>query len=48
LQGEPGIKVVRGGCYADAAIKLRLTRREPLPADTRDRCTGIRLVREIP
>jgi formylglycine-generating enzyme required for sulfatase activity len=46
-QGEPGIKVVRGGCYADQAVKLRLTTREPLPADTRDRCTGIRLVREL-
>ena len=45
--GESGIKVARGGCYADPAIKLRLTTREPLPADTRDRCTGIRLVREI-
>lgn len=47
LAGESGIKVVRGGCYADPAIKLRLTTREPLPADARDRCTGIRLVREI-
>ena len=46
-QGEAGSKVVRGGCYADQAIKLRLTTREPLPADTRDPCTGIRLVREI-
>lgn len=46
-QGESGIKVVRGGCYADPAIKLRLTTRQPLPADTRDRCTGIRLVREL-
>ena len=46
-QGEPGMKVVRGGCYADPAIKLRLTTREALAADTRDRCTGIRLVREI-
>ncbi len=46
-QGESGSKVVRGGCYADQAIKLRLTTREPLPADTRDPCTGIRLVREI-
>lgn len=45
--GESGIKVVRGGCYADPAIKLRLTTREPLAADSRDRCTGIRLVREI-
>jgi formylglycine-generating enzyme required for sulfatase activity len=45
--GESGIKVVRGGCYADPAIKLRLTTREPLAADARDRCTGIRLVREI-
>ncbi|HEX3844552.1 MAG TPA: SUMF1/EgtB/PvdO family nonheme iron enzyme [Steroidobacteraceae bacterium] len=45
--GDSGIKVVRGGCYADPAIKLRLTTREPLPADTRDRCTGIRLVRQI-
>ena len=45
--GESATKVVRGGCYADPAIKLRLTTREPLPADTRDRCTGIRLVREI-
>lgn len=48
VQGESGVKVVRGGCYADPAIKLRLTTREPLPADTRDRCTGIRLVRELP
>ncbi|MGH8294290.1 MAG: formylglycine-generating enzyme family protein [Steroidobacteraceae bacterium] len=47
LQGEAGIKVVRGGCYSDQAIALRLTTREPLPADTRDRCTGIRLVREV-
>ncbi|HEU5443799.1 MAG TPA: SUMF1/EgtB/PvdO family nonheme iron enzyme [Steroidobacteraceae bacterium] len=47
LQGESGIKVVRGGCYADQAIRLRLTTREPLPEDTRDRCTGIRLVREL-
>ncbi|MGH8302573.1 MAG: SUMF1/EgtB/PvdO family nonheme iron enzyme, partial [Steroidobacteraceae bacterium] len=47
LQGEAGVKVVRGGCYSDQAIKLRLTTREPLPADTRDRCTGIRLVREV-
>lgn len=46
-QGESGIRVVRGGCYADPAIKLRLTTREPLAADARDRCTGIRLVREI-
>jgi len=46
-QGDPGMKVVRGGCYADPAIKLRLTTREALAADTRDRCTGIRLVREI-
>jgi formylglycine-generating enzyme required for sulfatase activity len=38
---------VRGGCYADPAIKLRLTTREALAADARDRCTGIRLVREI-
>jgi formylglycine-generating enzyme required for sulfatase activity len=45
--GETGMKVVRGGCYSDPAIRLRLTTREPLPADTRDRCTGIRLVREI-
>jgi formylglycine-generating enzyme required for sulfatase activity len=47
VEGEPGIKVVRGGCYVDPAIKLRLTTREPLPADTRDRCTGFRLVRDI-
>jgi formylglycine-generating enzyme required for sulfatase activity len=47
LQGDADMKVVRGGCYADAAIKLRLTTREALAADTRDRCTGIRLVREI-
>ena len=46
-QGESGIKVVRGGCYADPAIKLRLTTREPLAADGHDQCTGIRLVREI-
>jgi formylglycine-generating enzyme required for sulfatase activity len=46
-QGDPGTKVVRGGCYADSAVKLRLTTREPLAADTRDRCTGIRLVREV-
>jgi formylglycine-generating enzyme required for sulfatase activity len=45
--GNPGIKVVRGGCYADPAIKLRLTTREAVAAVTRDRCTGFRLVREI-
>ena len=45
--GDARIKVVRGGSYADRTIKLRLTTREPLPADTRDRLTGIRLVREI-
>ena len=45
--GQPGTKVVRGGCYAEPAIRLRLTTREPLAADTRDPCTGIRLVREI-
>lgn len=45
--GQPGTRVVRGGCYADPAIRLRLTTREPLAADTRDQCTGIRLVREI-
>lgn len=47
LQGESGIKVVRGGCYADQAIRLRLTTREPLPENARDRCTGIRLVRQL-
>ncbi|HEX8757147.1 MAG TPA: SUMF1/EgtB/PvdO family nonheme iron enzyme [Steroidobacteraceae bacterium] len=47
LQGESDIKVVRGGCYAEQAIRLRLTAREPLPEATRDRCTGIRLVREL-
>jgi formylglycine-generating enzyme required for sulfatase activity len=46
-QGDPGTKVVRGGYYADSAVKLRLTTREPLAADTHDRCTGIRLVREV-
>lgn len=46
-EGKPGIKVVRGGCYADPAIRLRLSTREALAADTRDACTGIRLVREI-
>ncbi|MGH8217749.1 MAG: formylglycine-generating enzyme family protein [Steroidobacteraceae bacterium] len=45
--GNARIKVVRGGSYIDRAIKLRLTTREALPAETRDRLTGMRLVREI-
>ena len=46
-QGAAGTRVVRGGSYADGPLKLRLTTREPLAATTRDRVTGIRLVREI-
>ncbi len=45
--GRGDIKVVRGGCYADRALDLRLTTRGPLSADARDRLTGIRIVREI-
>jgi formylglycine-generating enzyme required for sulfatase activity len=46
-QGEPGTRVVRGGCYADPAIRLSLSARAPLAADARNPCTGFRLVREV-
>ncbi len=47
MQSDNGKRVVRGGSYADAAEGLRAAARTGLPADTRDRKTGFRLVREI-
>lgn len=43
-----GMRVVRGGSYADGATKLRLSMREGLPAGTRDAFTGFRVLREVP
>jgi formylglycine-generating enzyme required for sulfatase activity len=43
-----GMRVVRGGSYADSAAKLRLSVREGLPSDTRDALTGFRVLREVP
>jgi len=43
-----GLRVVRGGSYADGAQRLRLSIREGLPAGTRDALTGFRVVRELP
>lgn len=42
------MRVVRGGSYADSAVKLRLSVREGLPAETRDALTGFRVLREVP
>ncbi|HHJ15161.1 MAG TPA: hypothetical protein ENJ80_00520 [Gammaproteobacteria bacterium] len=47
LQPDNGKRVVRGGSYADTASRLRSAARSGLPADTRDRMTGFRVVREI-
>jgi formylglycine-generating enzyme required for sulfatase activity len=47
-QGQSGLRVVRGGSYADTAPRLRLSMRESLPAGTRDGLTGFRVVRELP
>lgn len=43
-----GLRVARGGSYADNAATLRLSMRESLPAETRDVFTGFRVVRELP
>lgn len=40
-------RVVRGGSYADTGPRIRSAAREPLPATTRDRATGFRIVRDI-
>jgi formylglycine-generating enzyme required for sulfatase activity len=40
-------RVVRGGSYADDANRLRASARAGINPDTRDRQTGLRLVREI-
>jgi formylglycine-generating enzyme required for sulfatase activity len=42
-----GMRVVRGGSYADGAAKLRLSLREGLPSGTRDALTGFRVLREV-
>jgi formylglycine-generating enzyme required for sulfatase activity len=42
------LRVARGGSYTDSASRLRLSLRESLPASTRDRTTGFRIVRELP
>ena len=41
------LKVVRGGSFADRVDALRSAARYPLEQTTRDRWTGIRLVREV-
>jgi formylglycine-generating enzyme required for sulfatase activity len=41
-------RVVRGGSYADGAMRLRLSMREGLPLTTRDVITGFRIARELP
>ena len=43
-----GLRVARGGSYADGAARLRLSMREGLPANTRDSTTGFRIARELP
>lgn len=47
LGGDAGLRVVRGGSYADAAWALRSGARLPLPADSADRYTGFRVVEEL-
>ncbi|HEY0686687.1 MAG TPA: formylglycine-generating enzyme family protein [Steroidobacter sp.] len=42
-----GMRVARGGSYADSSTKLRLSLREGLPPDTRDALTGFRVLREV-
>jgi formylglycine-generating enzyme required for sulfatase activity len=45
--GATGMKVVRGGSYASEEDELRSAARQGLPANARDRMTGIRLLREL-
>jgi formylglycine-generating enzyme required for sulfatase activity len=45
--GRTGMKVVRGGSYASEEDELRSAARQGLPANARDRMTGIRLLREL-
>ncbi|VAW79430.1 hypothetical protein MNBD_GAMMA15-1787 [hydrothermal vent metagenome] len=47
LQPDTGKRVVRGGSYADDAIRLRSAARNGLSANTRDKTVGFRVVREI-
>jgi formylglycine-generating enzyme required for sulfatase activity len=47
LSGAAGLRVVRGGSYADAAAALRSAARLALPADNADRYTGFRVVQEF-
>lgn len=47
VSGATGMKVVRGGSYASEEDELRSAARQGLPAITRDRMTGIRLLREL-
>lgn len=48
ISSANGMRVVRGGSYADSAAKLRLSLREGLLSDTRDELTGFRVSREVP
>ncbi len=41
------LKVARGGSYASPAAALRSSARQRLPAQTKDKMTGFRLVREL-
>jgi formylglycine-generating enzyme required for sulfatase activity len=43
-----GMRVARGGSYADGSARLRLSLREGLPENTRDSVTGFRVARELP
>ena len=45
--GEAGLRVVRGGSFADPAGKLRSAAREGLPVEQRDRLTGFRVARRL-
>jgi len=47
VSADSGIRVVRGGSYADSSTALRSAARLRLPADNADRYTGFRVVREI-
>jgi formylglycine-generating enzyme required for sulfatase activity len=47
MRPDRGKRVVRGGAFTDDASRLRSAARMGLPADTRDRLTGFRVVREI-
>lgn len=48
VKSGTGLRVARGGSYADGSARLRLSLREGLPENTRDPFTGFRVVRELP